>query len=644
VPFSARPLEWGQASKSLLSALIGEDGSKMAQQKAQFRDLVKQFCIDNYGCDISSLSDIQRSDVLTLTYILKIFNQRNPGLFPDDIEELRLNIVDGTGDRGADFIFKSDTQIYIFQSKYRKPEASEIESEFDYFRAVLKRLCPDTGAKHKKNQKVLDLIADIDWETDSFALYYISLAKPHAHIQATSEADLDNVPNTVLRNIDERGSIEYLSEVDLNEQYREVLRSGAGAVTAIDILLSRITKDDERRLIEINLGGDRRCFIAALSAGQIHQLYQKHKGSLFNLNIRNYIGDTRTNKDIIATAIAEPDNFFFYNNGISAVARKVVPQHSDGKTTLQCTDFSIINGAQTFRSISKAHAKNATATAKLLVPLRITEFDFAKARSDSFLEKITKFNNTQNTIKISDFRSNDPVQTSISNYMSNVMASGGRKFFYRNKRSQIVDRSKIFVGLDEFCRTIHAVLFGPADIFGGLSYLYDTSPKGGYTKLFGDPNEPLAEATFNAYFAIWLICARAREVLKQKAAEREDAIETTDDADRAYVNLQKNALERKYHVFFVLGEVLREVCKIQQRDFTQFLNGYSRPKWRDDKKKQDLIDLILEVACDALGQTYQVASKSGDFVHRNFFRDEAFPNLLRESLATRRSQIKSISL
>jgi len=47
--------------------------------------------------------------------------------------------------------------------------------------------------------------------------------------------------------------------------------------------------------------------------------------------------------------------------------------------------------------------------------------------------------------------------------------------------------------------------FGPADIFGGLAYLYDTSPKGGYTKLFGDPKNHYPKATFRQYFGVWLI-------------------------------------------------------------------------------------------------------------------------------------------
>ena len=222
----------------------------MAQQKAQFRDAVKQFAIEVDGCDISALSEIRRSDALTLAYIQKIFNHRNPGLFPTEIEDLRMNIVDGAGDRGADFIFRSDTQVYIIQSKYRKADSTESEQDFDHFRSVLKRLCPDTGEKQKKNQKVLDLIADIDWEADSFSLYYISLAKQSQKIELSAEGGVDNVPNSALKDINDRCALEYLSEVELNEQYREVLRSSSGDIPTVEIMLSAITADDDIRLLE----------------------------------------------------------------------------------------------------------------------------------------------------------------------------------------------------------------------------------------------------------------------------------------------------------------------------------------------------------------------------------------------------------
>src|SRR5262249_3716249 len=130
-------------------------------------------------------------------------------------------------------------------------------------------------------------------------------------------------------------------------------------------------------------------YITLLPASQIHELYTRHRDKLFNLNIRNYIGDTKTNKSIIETATKEGDRFFFYNNGISAVSTCVTPEIKGGETRLRCENFSIINGAQTFRSLSKAYSRASTSETarRVRVLMRISEFDFHRSTGGETLDK-----------------------------------------------------------------------------------------------------------------------------------------------------------------------------------------------------------------------------------------------------------------
>jgi len=74
-------------------------GRMMSGQKAQFRDSIKEFVPKLLmGAKFSALPDIQRSRRADACLTFSKYSiQRNPGLFPDDIEELRLNIVDGAG-------------------------------------------------------------------------------------------------------------------------------------------------------------------------------------------------------------------------------------------------------------------------------------------------------------------------------------------------------------------------------------------------------------------------------------------------------------------------------------------------------------------------------------------------------------------
>jgi hypothetical protein len=87
---------------------------------------------------------------------------------------------------------------------------------------------------------------------------------------------------------------------------------------------------------------------------------------------------------------------------------------------------------------------------------------------------MSRHNNTQNAMKLSDFRSNDDVQLSIVRYVNDVAAYKGRRYLYRNKRTQAADRNRIAIKMDDFCPATYAFQFAPIDFFKGQSHLYDT--------------------------------------------------------------------------------------------------------------------------------------------------------------------------
>lgn len=618
-------------------------GPLMSEPKIKFRDELDRFAKERFGSEIAKLNDKQRSDTLTLCYLLNIRAALLPGSIPDDLEELQSCICDGKSDRAVDFLYRDDNNhVTIIQAKHRGAGKSESESEFEAFRACLKRLCPDTRPETQINQKLLDLISEIDWENDTFTLIYLSLARESVPISASAEREIENLDSGPFRDISSRTELLYMSEDELNKAWRDVAGKGAGTPPTIDILLAESKPNaSESSFLTFQNHLGTKSYIAVLSAQQIHHLYTRHRDKLFNLNIRNYIGDTRTNKDIIRTARESGDNFFFFNNGISAVATKIKANEVTGGTELHCENFSVINGAQTFRSISKAHAGgDKSQTKRLRVLIRISEIDFLKNEAAELLDNITRYNNTQNSMKVSDFRSNDSVQSSLVRYTSHVPAYGGKNFVYRNKRSQIVDRNKINVKMDEFCRSVYAYQFGPADMFGGLPHLYDTGTEGGYVKLFGRDLEPLPQIEFDRLFGIWLIVARADELLKEekKALSKKDN-EHIDEADV----LRKAALERKYLAFFALGETLREVCRLQEKDESDMLRSFSKPRWQDDKAKLKFVDDAFGLACDIVVQVYQAAKGRGTlFVHRNFFRDIETLNNIKSAKAARKSNFQSL--
>ena len=130
-----------------------------------------------------------------------------------------------------------------------------------------------------------------------------------------------------------------------------------------------------------------------------------------------------------------PEEFFFFNNGISALAEGIEADSKDPRI-LCCKNLSIVNGAQTVRSLHKTQNDNPVAAKKAQVLVRITETQSKKSSHEQeFLDSVTKYNNTQNAIKISDFRSNDKIQHDIRTKFSDLPSLNGKKFSYKNKRS-----------------------------------------------------------------------------------------------------------------------------------------------------------------------------------------------------------------
>ena len=612
----------------------------MTDQKAKFRDGLKRFVEkEHFKEKEGNLSDVQRSEGLALFYFSKVFDKLNPGVLSDDIEEISSYIVDGKNDQGVDVIFSQDNHHYLIQCKYRGQKKTESDKEVLDFMQIFKRIHPEVGSDFEKNQKVLDAIADIDWKQDTFSLIFISLSRENQDIRNYENQGIDPIDHNDLRDIDDRASFRFMSEDDLNMEYRDSLQKRVLVNATLNATQDQVGNYWYLHENEENY----RSFITTISASQIHSLYQRKREALFNLNIRNFIGDTSTNKKIVETVGEEPENFFFYNNGISAIASKVKENPETGQ--LDCESFSIINGAQTFKSVSKAYARSRSKSKdvkNLSVMMRLTETPDLFTKTD-FIERIIQYNNTQNAVKISDFRSNDGVQTALADYFSKI-AFGGKRYHYKNKRTHGHPKNSIPISLDDFCRAIHSFDKGPIDCFGGVKYLYDTNKKdGGYYFLFGDKEnnqilETISQSQFDIFASKFFICETARILFGEQKKDRianEESRQTPEDKSSIPPKpiFSKRALQGRHLILFTVGEILREIALRSGKNIDDFLKatGFNKPTWRDDQKKYKLIEDAVRLSCDVLIRDYK-NRQNPDFVHINWFREQDTLRRLHEDI------------
>lgn len=150
-------------------------------------------------------------------------------------------------------------------------------------------------------------------------------------------------------------------------------------------------------------------FTTAIPSNLLYEMYKEHGTNLFSANVRDYLGsrksDSNINNGIKKSAKEEPENFFVYNNGITALVNDF--KYDNENKELKISGFSVVNGAQTTGAIGSL---DDAPDDELNIPIRLIKCDKTEV-----IGSIVKFNNSQNKINAPDFRSNDSIQRRLTN-------------------------------------------------------------------------------------------------------------------------------------------------------------------------------------------------------------------------------------
>jgi hypothetical protein len=168
----------------------------------------------------------------------------------------------------------------------------------------------------------------------------------------------------------------------------------------------------------------RKAVYGQITAATLAQLVVDKGKALFERNIRHYLGSVGVNTAIEETVRRRPGDFFYLNNGITAVVQTLTQA---GGTPAQCTfglrNVSIVNGAQTAGAIANAAAAgHVSPDARVL----ITIIEIGAGGDDIGLS-ITRARNHQNVVRGVDFAALDPNQERLRQ----EMAVAGITYHYR---------------------------------------------------------------------------------------------------------------------------------------------------------------------------------------------------------------------
>jgi len=235
--------------------------------------------------------------------------------------------------------------------------------------------------------------------------------------------------------------------------------------------------------------------VTVIKGNSLRNLYNKYKESLFAWNIRGYLGDRGINSKIKETAKERPSEFYYFNNGVSAVCTNYYLDNGN----LIAENFQIINGAQTVGAIGRIDSNES-----LEVLLRLTKTSNVKT-DKGINSDIILYNNTQNIIKVSDFRSNDQIQQWLENEIKLQRPKGTLpKIWYARKRSAKRQTGRK-ITLEELAKVRYSFLYEPTLVLSAPRELWTMKSQGGkYEKSFG-VNDEIPSVYSNYEFELCLL-------------------------------------------------------------------------------------------------------------------------------------------
>ena len=186
-------------------------------------------------------------------------------------------------------------------------------------------------------------------------------------------------------------------------------------------------------------------YLAIMPGEILYKLYEVYGSKLMELNVRSFLQVSgKINKGIRKTLNDNPNMFFSYNNGITATAEEIkFSKNNEGKKYISYLGgFQIVNGGQTTASIHRAKKIDNIDLNSISVPTKISIINKNKLRD--IIPNISRFSNSQNQVKNSDFHSDNAYLKKIEELSKLVFIPGesGKWYFERMRGDYQSDKFK----------------------------------------------------------------------------------------------------------------------------------------------------------------------------------------------------------
>lgn len=371
---------------------------------------------------------------------LKIYKDNGLALFAlslhfgvDDLDTIAADsITDGGDDKKCDVVYVNKEekyavliQCYVAQSeKSSAPcnKACDLNTAIGW---LLQRNISDVPEKLKSASEEIRSGFE-SGEIEKFYIWYVHNLPESKNV----ESELKTVQQTAITVLHK----DYSDAVTV-----QALEVGSGQLEKwYENTLSPILVNDKMTIKIMGgynvKGPNWTAFSTVIPVSFLYKSYSDHKSKIFSANIRDYLGsrasESNINNGIKETIRSTPENFWVFNNGLTILTHDF--SVSEEGETISISGISIVNGAQTtgaIGSLKNPPSEKAWVQARFVCP---------NGQSD-IVQDIIRYNNSQNKIEASDFRSTDSIQKRLKNEFEKIPEAeydGGR----RGNASDIIKR------------------------------------------------------------------------------------------------------------------------------------------------------------------------------------------------------------
>jgi len=309
-------------------------------------------------------------------------------------------VVDGFDDNGIDAIYINPAEhlVFLVQSKWMHTGKGSITLEdinkfINGFRDLIK---PDfTRFNQKVNRIQADIISSLEDSQVQFNLILIYTGKDPISTHVKHQMD------DLIHEMNDPS--EMISWCVMSQ--KEVHDAVSGLAEGAPINLEFVLKDWGF------IDDPFKAYYGQIEASDVANWYSQYRTLLLKPNLRNFLGSTDVNEAIRKTLTENPENFWYYNNGITLLCNTVNKKPMGGSDRrsgyFSAEGVGVVNGAQTVGSIFKVFETNPDLVSRAKVLIRFISLEGCP---ESFGLEVTRATNTQNKIERRDFAAQDNEQ------------------------------------------------------------------------------------------------------------------------------------------------------------------------------------------------------------------------------------------